>query len=93
MTIAVIIASILLALWPPAYIACALRWPQVIPLPRYLAGWLEDIPWPRMPRIRKRGMHHADPLHVKLATTDTIPRITTPDRPPWNTQPFPEVTP
>ena len=50
MTAAVIAASILLALWPPAYLGAAARWPRHVPVPAFIAAWLEELPPP--PRLR-----------------------------------------
>lgn len=44
--------------------------------------WLDKLPAPRMPRWRKRGVHHADAIRFDLATA-TVPVKQTPDRPPW----------
>ena len=62
MTAAVIAASILLALWPPAYLGAAARWPNAVPLPK----WIERLPAPpaladilTIPlRLRRAGGEH-----------------------------------
>ena len=59
MTAAVIAASILLALFPPAaYVALAVRYPQRFPLPAWIAGRLEKTRWPEL-RIRLDSRHRA----------------------------------
>ena len=68
MTAAVIAASILLALWPPAaWVALAVRYPQRFPLPARIAARLEKTPWPELSisgwltvpfRLRRAGGEH-----------------------------------
>jgi hypothetical protein len=75
MTAAVIIASVLLALWPAAYIGAAARWPGIIPVPGFIAAWLEELPAPPPLRIldwltapirlsRRPAGQHAAPLSL-----------------------------
>lgn len=46
--------------------------------------WLDRLPAPRMPRIRKRGVHHRMAGVRFDLFTATVPVKQTPDRPPWD---------